>query len=358
MGGIVNTVGGLLGFSGPNSQTGAVKKKYWDDPYLGQNTDLLNQERQRVQDQQAFLANQTGIDNSQADQTRGQQQGLIQNYQDQISGQAPSIAQQQLFQGQQNNMKNALALSASGRGRVNPGLAQRNLLNSNAAGMADTNAQAALLRAQEQQAAQQGLSGLLGNMRGQDMSQSQNQATLNQQIEFANQAARQQQRQMAEQQSGNYIQNLLTARQNQFAANQHLGGVLTGAQQADNAARGQFMGGMLNQAGPLIGQIGSGIGSLFSDARAKEGISKTTKIKKFLDSIDAKEFKYKNPNADGAAPGKRFGVMAQDLEKSEVGKSLVKDTPQGKMIDGPQAIGALMAAVSELNKRTKKRTVH
>lgn len=44
--------------------------------------------------------------------------------------------------------------------------------------------------------------------------------------------------------------------------------------------------------------------------------------------------------------------MAQDLEKSAMGKSLVVDTTEGKMIDTRKGFGAALAGMAELNQRT------
>jgi hypothetical protein len=46
--------------------------------------------------------------------------------------------------------------------------------------------------------------------------------------------------------------------------------------------------------------------------------------------------------------------MAQDLEKSKMGKKMVSDSPEGKMVDLKKAVPATMAAVSEIMKRIKK----
>lgn len=90
-----------------------------------------------------------------------------------------------------------------------------------------------------------------------------------------------------------------------------------------------------------------------SDERAKKNISKLSDkdIDQFLDSIAAKKFKYKD-EADGA--GKRVGVLAQDIEKSKVGKDLVKEDSTGaKVLDVNNVIGALLTAVAHLNKKVK-----
>jgi len=54
----------------------------------------------------------------------------------------------------------------------------------------------------------------------------------------------------------------------------------------------------------------------------------------------------------GEDPGQRHvGIMAQDLEKTPAGSTLVKDGPKGKMIDGKQAVGFNLAAAADLQKQ-------
>lgn len=82
--------------------------------------------------------------------------------------------------------------------------------------------------------------------------------------------------------------------------------------------------------------------------------SASKEVNSFLDALSARQYEYKDPTAPGAAPGERVGIVAQDLEKSKLGKTLVKDTPYGKMVDTVQGYGAILAAQAELNRRMKK----
>lgn len=50
----------------------------------------------------------------------------------------------------------------------------------------------------------------------------------------------------------------------------------------------------------------------------------------------------------------RVGVMAQDLEKSKVGREVVGDTPVGKMLDLNRSVGLSLAGVADLNERIRK----
>ena len=147
-----------------------------------------------------------------------------------------------------------------------------------------------------------------------------------------------------------YMQLGMSADQAQFLANQKLEELKQGAR------TGQAQVGAQQQAG-VLGAIGSGLGmaAMLSDKTQKTNIEDGKKdVTKFLSALSSKKYDYKDASLPGAAAGKRYGIIAQDLEKSEMGKSLVIDTPNGKMVDTNQAVGALLAAVSHLNKRLEK----
>jgi len=107
-------------------------------------------------------------------------------------GNGPSVAQQQLRMGQQQNMQNAMSQMASMRGNVNPSMAMRALQNNTVTNGQNTNMQAALLRNQEMQNAYQNYAQFLGQARGQDTDLATNQAGLTQQAGLANSANQQQ----------------------------------------------------------------------------------------------------------------------------------------------------------------------
>jgi hypothetical protein len=56
--------------------------------------------------------------------------------------------------------------------------------------------------------------------------------------------------------------------------------------------------------------------------------------------------------ADARAP--RSGIMAQDLERSPGGKSVVRDTPVGKTLDKKRSIAFALASVAGLDKRLQR----
>lgn len=111
---------------------------------------------------------------------------------------------------------------------------------------------------------------------------------------------------------------------------------------ANNTANNSAIG---NDVG-AVGTIVNGIIQT-SDRRAKKDIKPADdKMKGFLDNLNAYDWKYKG--GDGKTNN---GVMAQDLEKSDVGREMVMDTPKGKMVDYGKGLASILAAQSMLNKR-------
>jgi hypothetical protein len=92
-----------------------------------------------------------------------------------------------------------------------------------------------------------------------------------------------------------------------------------------------------------------------SDEDQKQNMSHSEdKLQSFVDAIKGYEYEYKDPSLPGAGPGKYISPMAQDLEKSEIGKNMVIDTPNGKMVDYGRASGAMLATAAMLNDKTKE----
>lgn len=110
-----------------------------------------------------------------------------------------------------------------------------------------------------------------------------------------------------------------------------------------------------NQSQQMMGMGGQGLLSLgalvASDEKLKENIKDGDEhAQDMIDNLSAKKFSYK------ADPDKKeqIGVMAQDMEKSPMGKAVVVETPGGKGLDIGKALSAVLAVQSVLNKRLKK----
>lgn len=221
----------------------------------------------------------------------------------------------------------------------------------NAAGMS---AQAAL---GDQQAARGMLGQLLGQGRGADIGLATTQAGLDQQRNLAN-AQMGLQAGMANQ-GANLQQQGLNNQWDLGLLGQLLG--LDQAQlQAQLAATGmqQQFGNKPGLLGDLLG-VGGQVGAaalsnpnLVSDERKKKNVADgKDAVRGFLDSLAPKEFDYKAPKKHGE--GRFLGVMAQDVERSRLGKEIVRDTPDGKALDGRKVLSALLASVADLHGRTK-----
>jgi len=99
-----------------------------------------------------------------------------------------------------------------------------------------------------------------------------------------------------------------------------------------------------------------------SDEREKYSVSDED-AKEAIDKTPGYSFRYKDPEAMGADEGLQFGIMAQDLEKTPAGRSVVKKQPDGtRMVDTPKlalmeagAMNALAKEVAELKAMVGKK---
>jgi hypothetical protein len=220
------------------------------------------------------------------------------------------------------------------------------------------------------------------------------QGQFGQQVNLANQQAQQQQQQLQaqlQQQAALANQNM----QGQFGlqggqfqqqtnlANQNAGlqklGLMGTAQMgmdqslnANNIAQAQLNADRAKQIsaakGGLISGIAGGIAQgamMASDARIKKNVKELRgqagkmvqdaagdpgSTKEFLDALKPYEFNYTDEPA-GTEP--TAGIMAQDLEKTRLGRQMViQDAATGvKKVDFGRGFGALLAGQAELNKR-------
>jgi len=289
---------------------------------------------------------------SQAEASAAQRQTLAQQLAAQAEGTAPSLAEAQLRSASDRNLAQQLAAAQStGRGANQSALA-RNLARNQMSAGAELGQQAAQARMQEQQAAQ----GQLAEMTGAD------QATLNQlALGYENQGfgyleSDQQAQAQLEQLRANIATNTqnLAAEATQASKNRRnaiIGGIISGGSKA--AAAG--IGGSDEKMKKNVKKASkSDIAKALSEADTpKSQSSKKPDPKKFLESLKAYSYDYKDPDAEGARKGKMLSVMAQDLEKgSDAGKEMVSTNEEGnKMVDYAKGYGAILAAQAHLNER-------
>lgn len=225
----------------------------------------------------------------------------VNDYRDVLAGKKPSIAEQQLRKATDQNIAQQMAIMASQRGR-DPGVAARQAAQNAATAQQTAAGDAAMLRLNEQNQARNALMGGYGNVLG---------------IEQAKNAAQQ-------------------------------AGAAQGKAEDENS--------IWNIGGKVASGI-AGVGSmLFSDENLKTNKEPAVeKITAFLNALEPKNYEYKEgTKAKKQEKGKKVSVMAQDLEKSEIGKKMVKNTPDGKMVDYAKGAEAAIAALANIHKRLKK----
>lgn len=224
------------------------------------------------------------------------------------SGKAPSVSEMQFQKAMQDLSKQQLGAAASARGMSNVGLAQREAMQAGKEAGIDLGAQSAIAKEQEMRAASE---------------------------QLLRQAAAQR-------------------------------GVALGAAQANLEAglagsrmRSEFISNLASSGAKAMS--GGGAGGPNSDVSLKENMNQTEKsgsemVEEFLNALKSYTYNYKDKENNGQKnpEGKVTSVMAQDLEKSKLGKQMVIDGPDGKMVDYGQGMAPLFAAIAELNQRTKK----
>lgn len=328
-----------------------------------------------------------------------QQKALGQSLMQQAAGQGGPTAAQSMFQSNKDAAIRAAAAQAAGTMGLSPAQQARIASDAGAQATLQAASQSAQLRAQEQQAAQGLASQVLGqqaaqglDMRGQDIQQATTQAQLQQQINMQNaemqqqaamqqaqmqQAAQQfnisteqaaqlaniqaqlQQREMTNEERMQILQTQLGIDASRASAiNQAINNSLT-AQQTYNqqiASNAQSLGALTGAAGNFVGGVAGGIGSIIgmfaSDKNLKKNVAKADDdIDAFLSKMSPKAFDYID---EKFGHGRRYGIMAQDAEKTPAGKFMVEETADGKAINAMNAIGLLLAGQARLNKRLKK----
>lgn len=342
------------------------------------------------------------LDQARQLEARGRQLGAISQLEDAAAGRVPSVAEmqgtRQIGNLQSNIMGNAAAQARGG----NTALALRSALSASGRLGGDAVANAAMQRAQEQAMARGQLVGALENLRGADIgvagqdltaalaARGQNitqeqartgqladllqgtraadlsAATANQQSQLANRAQNIQETTAARGQLADVLQagrgtdvniasqnqqsQIATRGQNITQEQNQAGNVLQANANQAAAAGAKLQADIAGkqQAGNLL-STGAGIAAM-SDRRAKEDIkpAPTGAFREFLGAVDPSRYRYKG------RPEPKVGVMAQDLERSEVGDTIVRDTPDGKVIDIPSATGALIAALADVHRRVNR----
>lgn len=212
---------------------------------------------------------QANQDYAQQQEARQRQMALGQQYQDVIDGKTASRAEMQMRAGQDATAQQALNLAASARGGGSL-LANQQAINANALGQQNVNRDAAMLRAQEVEAARQGLGNTWNSVRQGDMSargQSADQAQAQAGIQLSSEQQRYNQGMGYRQGADGLRQDQRNSAIDLWQGNQNSRTALaTGAQQAAAADRAS------NRAA-AAGVVGAGLGAgatMYTGGKKKE----------------------------------------------------------------------------------------
>ena len=231
----------------------------------------------------------------------------LQRFRDIASGKIPSVSEMQFTKALQDLTRQQQSAAASARGVSNIGLIQREAMQAGKEAGLDIGQQSAIAKEQEMRNASDQLIRAAAAQRG----------------------------------------VALEAAQSEL-----------GAQQRASQTRSEFFGKLAGAGAQAMGPSPAAAGS---DVSMKENINQSEKsgsemIKEFMDALQSYTYNYKDKENNGMKnpEGKVTSVMAQDLEKTQLGKQMVHDAPEGKIVDYGQGMAPLFAAIAELDKRTKK----
>lgn len=253
-------------------------------------------------------------------------------------GTTPSVAEQQMRRGTDQSIANALALSAAGRGG-NAALAGRQAATAQAGMSQSAVGDASMLRAGEIAQARQGYG---------DLAMSQQQAALA--------------RQQLAQQGQLSLEELEMRRFAEAGAQQTARDIAeyNARIQREIAVRDQkarLAGAGIQAGGQLLGSILGG--SMMSDERRKKDIEDDGEgIAGVFRALKPKTYRYKKDVGEhDFGEGQRVaGVMAQDLEKTKLGRAIVKERGGAKMLDLRGVASVAMAGIADLYRRLDAKT--
>lgn len=331
------------------------------DPTQRQN-DLygyMNRHRRMLENRDAFSMDAAQLDPAAQAQMRERQIALANQLGAQARGEGPSLARMQMKEATDRGLAQASQMAAGQRG-LSAGMRARMMNQVAGQTRADAARAAAMGRAQEQMNAQNSLASVLAGARGQDLSMAQQNAALQQQANQANLQSQIGNRALTDQtrlayynQLGgmaNKEQDAAIAREAMQSGNYNaVLGNQASMYGADQQRQGQMMGGLFGAAG-----AGLAAAAAASDERVKTNIKDGNKaLTSFLDAIGSKEYTYKDK---GYGAGKYVSPMAQELEKTELGKSMVKTDPTSgvKMVDYARGAGTYLSLAKHLHERLSK----
>jgi hypothetical protein len=139
-----------------------------------------------------------------------------------------------------------------------------------------------------------------------------------------------------------------------YASDNALSGVLAQVEAAENLSKGEALMGLLGAGAGILGGIAS------SDRRGKTAIrpAKTAELKEYLSKTGGSHYRYREPGKAGRRPGDNYGPMAQDLQATKIGRTVVVEKADGLYVDtGRLALadhGALVALSQRLDRLARR----
>lgn len=299
-----------------------------------------------VQNRQAPQAGPAStVDTGRADQFRGREMQLADQLGQVASGQQRGAAELAARRAGRDALGNVLGAATMGRGASAAGAARAAARGAAQVGLG-TSGQAAQAALGDQSAARQQLASVLGQGRQQDLATAGQNAQAQNQVMLAN------------------LQTRLQAMgMNDEAIARYLNGI-SGINQAEAAARAGNNGLLpsLLQSGAQVGAAAM-TGGAASDERVKADVKPADdEVDAMLRGIKPYSWRYDfegNEHLQAvttARDGQKLaGVMAQDLERTELGRLAVRSLGDGpdylRVIDTDAATCLLLAAVARLGKR-------
>jgi len=312
---------------------------------------------------------------------RAQQTAQTQRLSDRATGQAPSLAEAQLKAATNRSLAQQLGAAQSARGGSS-GLRERQLMKQQGQARRETAEAAAVTGIQEQQSAEQQLAQQLQAQRATDINLAESDRASAQKLQeillnenLGVQGMNLSGFQSAAQNRGGLVKNLgsglaaisdSTLKKNikkEGASATKDSEKSKDKEDKESSKMMKFAKGFAGSESTSNSSDGVGTAALsramskISDEDSKKNIKKDEEDfnpKSFLDALQAYSYEYKDAGKKmpEGGEGKRLSVMTQDLEKAgPVGKSMVTNTPQGKVVDYGRGFGAILAAQTHLNSR-------
>lgn len=136
-----------------------------------------------------------------------------------------------------------------------------------------------------------------------------------------------------------------------YTSDNALAGVMAQVAAGENISKGEFIMGLLG--------AGAGIGQglvMKSDRRSKYAVRapKLQELQEYLGASPGSHYRYRQPTAPGQRAGENYGPMAQDLQKTKIGRSVVVTRPDGLYVDTGRLALADHGALAALAQRVER----